>query len=68
MNNQQSINMPQPEGFVVEVDGRIESEYGTLMGALRAGLELRQKFPHRQVKVHDADEIVHAISDKQSAA
>jgi hypothetical protein len=26
------------------------------MGALRAGLELKKKFPHSQVKVHDADE------------
>jgi RNA-directed DNA polymerase len=28
----------------------------TLMGALKAGLELREKFPHVQVKVHDANE------------
>ena len=45
-----------PEGFIVEIDGKFESEYGTLMGALKAGLELRQKFPQSQVKVHDANE------------
>ena len=44
------------EGFVLEIDGKFESEYGTFMGALRAGLELRQKFPQSQVKVHDANE------------
>ncbi len=44
------------EGFVLEIDGEFESEYGSLMGALKAGLELRQKFPHSQVKVHEANE------------
>ncbi len=44
------------EGFVVEIDGKFDSEYGTFMGALRAGLELRQKYPQSQVKVHDANE------------
>jgi hypothetical protein len=44
------------EGFVLEIDGKFESEYGTFMGALRAGLELRQKYPQSQVKVHDANE------------
>jgi hypothetical protein len=44
------------ESYIIEIDGKFESEYGTLMGALKAGLELRQKFPHVQVKVHDANE------------
>jgi hypothetical protein len=49
-------NILPSEGYIVEIDGKFESEYGTLKGALRAGLELRQKFPHSQVKVHDANE------------
>jgi len=52
------------ESYIVEIDGKIVSEYVTLMGALKAGLELRQKFPHSQVKVHDADEQTPA--DEQS--
>jgi hypothetical protein len=52
---QNSSHQPK-EGYVVEIDGKFESEYGTLMGALKAGFGLRQKFPQSQVKVHDANE------------
>jgi hypothetical protein len=51
-----SANVRPSEGFVLEIDGKFGSEYGTLMGALKAGLELRQKFPHSLVKVHEANE------------
>jgi hypothetical protein len=44
------------EKYIVEVDGKYESEYRTFMGALRAGLELKQKFPQSQVKLQDANE------------
>jgi hypothetical protein len=44
------------DGYILEIDGRFESEYGTITGALKAGLELRQKFPQSEVKVHDANE------------
>jgi hypothetical protein len=44
------------EGFVLEIDGQFESEYGSLMGALKAGFELRRRFPHSQVKLHEAIE------------
>jgi hypothetical protein len=44
------------EGYVVEIDGKFESEYGTITGALKAGMRLRQKFPQSQVKVHDVNE------------
>jgi hypothetical protein len=33
------------DGYFVEIDGKFESEYGTFTGALKAGFELRQKFP-----------------------
>ena len=46
------------DGYFVEIDGKSESEYGTITGALKAGLELRQKFPQSEVKVHDANEQV----------
>ena len=43
------------ESYVLEIDGKLESEYGTFTGAVKAGLELRQKYPQSQVKVHDAN-------------
>ena len=52
------------EGYFLEIDGKFESEYGTITGALKAGLELRKKFPQSQVKVHDANE--QATDDDQS--
>jgi hypothetical protein len=56
MDNPYPTNTLRSEGYIVEVDGKFESEYGTLTAALKAGLELRYKFPHIHVKVHDADE------------
>jgi hypothetical protein len=52
---QNSSHQPK-EGYVVEIDEKFESEYVTFTGALKAGLELRQRFPQSQVKVHDANE------------
>ena len=64
MENHILTNVLPCDGYIVEIDGKFESEYGTLMGALRAGLELKKKFPHSQVKVHDTDE--QAPADVQS--
>ena len=43
------------ESYVVEIDGKFGSTYGVFVEALKAGLELKQKFPHSRIKVHDAD-------------
>jgi hypothetical protein len=58
------------EGYFLEIDGKFESEHGTITGALKAALELRQKYPQSQVKVHDANEQTPADeqSDKKAAA
>jgi hypothetical protein len=45
----------RPDCYVVEIDGKIRSAYGIFVEALKAGLELKQKFPHSQIKVHEAD-------------
>jgi hypothetical protein len=45
-----------PEHYVVEIDGKIRSVYEIFIEALKAGMELKQKFPHSQIKVHDVDE------------
>jgi hypothetical protein len=55
-----------PEGFIVEIDGKFQLEYGTFTGALKTGLELRQKFPHSQVKVHDIGEGTQMLATEQS--
>jgi hypothetical protein len=41
------------EGYVVEVSGKFDSEYGTITAALKAGLELKNKSSEVQVKVYD---------------
>ena len=52
------------DGYFLEIDGKFKSEYGTITGALKAGLELRQKFPQSQVKVHNANEQAPAADDQ----
>ena len=44
------------ETYIVEIDGKFESEYGSFMGALKAGIAFRHKFPHSRVNVRDASE------------
>jgi hypothetical protein len=56
MHNPYPTNISPCETYIVEIDGKFESEYGTFMRALKAGLKLRQKFTHSQVKVRDASE------------
>jgi hypothetical protein len=48
-------NVLPPESYVVEIDGKIRSTCGIFVEALKAGLELKQKFPHSQIKVHDTE-------------
>jgi hypothetical protein len=48
-------NALPPESYVVEIDGTIRSAYGIFVEALKAGLELKQKFPQSQIKVHDTE-------------
>ena len=46
-------NILPPESYVVEIDGKISSVYGIFVEALKVGMELKQKFPHSHIKVHD---------------
>ena len=46
-------NFLPPKSYVVEVDGKISSVYGLFVEAVKAGMELKQKFPHSHIKVHD---------------
>jgi hypothetical protein len=51
-----SVNVRPTEGFVLEIDGKFKSDYKTSEDALKAGLELKKKFPFIQVIVYDAKE------------
>ena len=42
--------------YVVEIDGKFGSRYGVYIEALKAGMELKQKFPLSLIKIHNADE------------
>ena len=44
------------KSYVVEIDGQIGSVYRIYIEALKAGMELKQRFPERQIKVHGADD------------
>ena len=48
--------VPPREGYVIEVGGEFNSEYGSITAALKAGLELQNKSAKAQVKVYDAKE------------
>jgi hypothetical protein len=49
-------NLRPTEGYVIEVDGKFKSEFESSEAAMKAGLELKKKYPHIQVKVYDAKE------------
>ena len=49
-----SANVRPTAGYVLEIDGKFKSQYETSDEAMKAGLELKKKFPHVQVKLYDA--------------
>jgi hypothetical protein len=44
------------EWYVVEIDGKIGPRYAVYIEALKAGMQLKQKFPLSLIKIHDTDE------------
>jgi len=56
MENLIPTNVPSPEEYVLEADGKIKLEHANFTQALKAGFELKQKFPLMQIKVHNANE------------
>jgi hypothetical protein len=51
-----SANLAPTDGYVLEIDGKFKTECQTSEDALKAGLELKKKFPFLQVYVYDAKE------------
>jgi hypothetical protein len=56
MENLIPTNVPSPEEYVLEADGKIKLEHANFTQALKAGFELKQKFPLMQIKVHNENE------------
>ncbi len=56
MPNPSQNNGRAREGYIVEVGGKFDSEYGSITAALRAGLELKNKSSQAQVKIYDSKE------------
>ncbi len=42
------------EGYGIEVDGWLKSQFPTSTAALQAAKELKKRFPHILVKIYDA--------------
>jgi hypothetical protein len=42
------------EGFALEVDGKIKSQFPAQADAMKAGLALKTKFPVIQITIYDA--------------
>ena len=51
-----SANLIPSEGYFLEIDGKVKSEYKASDEAMKAGLELKKKFPQIQVVVCGAKE------------
>ena len=47
-------NVRPTEGYILEVDGKLKSEFESSEASMKAALELKTKYPHIQVKVYDA--------------
>ena len=45
------MNSLPDEYYVIQIDGRIKSGHRRFLDALREGLQLRDQFPHHDIKV-----------------
>jgi hypothetical protein len=48
------------ECFVLQIDGQVKSEHRRFVDALRAGLQLKDRYPHRDIKVRAAQRVTSA--------
>jgi hypothetical protein len=51
MKNGIAIHSLPHEYFVLKIDGRVESQHRRFIDALRAGLQPKDRFPQRDIKV-----------------
>jgi hypothetical protein len=58
------------EGYVLEIDGKLKSEFETSEAAMKSALELKKRYPQIQVNVYDAKERARTLvelTDKSGA-
>jgi hypothetical protein len=48
-----SIELPK-SGFVLEIDGRLKTEFSTKEGAEHGAIELKRRFAMLQIRIYDA--------------
>ena len=48
-----SIELPK-SGFVLEIDGRLKTEFSTKEGAEHGAIELKRRFQMLQIRIYDA--------------
>ncbi len=51
MKNAIAGHSPSDEHYVIRIDGRVRSHHRRFVDALREGLQLKDQFPHHDVKV-----------------
>ena len=58
------------EGYVLEIDGKLKSEFETSEAAMKSALELKKRYPQIQINVYDAKERARTLvelTDKSGA-
>jgi hypothetical protein len=48
-----TIELPK-NGFALEIDGRLKTEFSTKEGAEQGAIELKRRFPKLQIRIYDA--------------
>jgi hypothetical protein len=48
-----TIELPK-NGFALEIDGRLKTEFSTREGAEQGAIELKRRFPMLQIRIYDA--------------
>lgn len=51
------------EGYVLEIDGKLKSEFETSEAAMKSALELKKRYPQIQINVYDAKERARTLVD-----
>jgi hypothetical protein len=63
MKNGLAIHSAQQEYFVLQIDGRTKSGHRRFIDALRAGLQLKDQFPQRDIKVRAMQTTTDALEE-----
>ena len=45
-----------PSEYILQIDGNVKAKYQLFADALKAGLQLKQLYPHSDIKVRDAND------------